>query len=740
MEAADSSSTVGIESVEERIAELENITETLDSLISGNYEKLAAMLSSNVSFSNSRYGELKSSIDDMGKAVSDNDGNLKDVAAVLNDRYDALNVKVDGNEKQDEAYFQQVNQKIEQLMADLNGKYDALNEKVDGNEKQDEAYFQQVNQKIEQLMADLNDRYDALNEKIDGNEKQDEAYFQQVNQKIEQLMADLNDRYDALNEKIDGNEKQDEVYFQQVNQKIEQLMADLNDRYDALNEKIDGNEKQDEVYFQQVNQRIDGIESKSAENISSLKKTIDGNLNYVTDMVNDSEARMTAVSNGNKSILENSINSSSESLKAEIKENMDLVKSLIQEDVNSINKRLRWIEIGLKNIKDRLSSNEEKVLEVEKSLNEKIDYNMMQMQSQLNRFNDATNDKINSLGETVEKQNITLNATINEKVWAINKRLRWVDTQIKAIKDNFAEKDSVKQLDTELANLSEKVYEMDLQNAFYVQITDTILVNLGNLQKQTDRLEARVEKISLEYATKDMVEKQIEALDSEMNALQDTLNEKIDTNEKKIRAAVWEINQRIAWIDKAITRIGEEQKIQDSEREALELALNKKIDSKVAAINQRLRWVDKGISSLKINKVDVAEYEKTIDGIQKSKVDNTVFMDTVEQLKQEIFGLDTRVKYLEDTTVRKDVFADFANSTKLSIEKNRMELDAKIMSDRQRIGANETGIADHENRIQSLETRVESLEKGMSSVAQAVNGCLVVGLGIAALGLILANK
>jgi len=698
-----SSSVVDLESVEKRISELETLTDTLNSLVEGNYEKLTEMLSSSVSLSNGRYGELKATLEE------------------VNGLYTTLKQEVESNEKLDEDNFSSLSEKLNDAIAESNGRYGEL----------------------KATLEEVNGLYTALKQEVESNEKLDEDNFSSLNEKLNSAIAESNGLYDelkatlkevnglytTLKREVENNEKLDEDNFSSLNEKLSAAIAESNGKYEELGNRL-----------WEINEKIDTaiVELKASD--ESIKNTVDGNMNYLMGMVNDSEERMKAVADGNKSILENSINSSAEALKASIRENIDVVKELIQEDVASINKRLRWMEVGLNNIKERLALNEEKVLEIEKTFNEKIDANMLSINEKLNNTSDYFEAKVVALQTSVEDLNISLNATINEKVWALNKRLRWVDTQLKVLKENKAEVLAVENLGMELDEITVRVSDIEVQDVFYSQITDTILVNLAKLQKQTDILEAKVEKISIEYATKEMVENQIVALDGRINDLQDTLNQKIDTNDRKIRAAVWEINQRLEWIDKAIIRIGEEQKIQDSERKELERLLNEKIDSKVAAINQRLRWVDKGISSLKINKVDVAVYEKTIDGIQKSKVDNTVFMDTVAELKDEMMGLDSRIDILENTTVRKTVFNDFANSTKLSIEKNRMELDAKIMSDRERITSNEDSIEDHENRIQSLESRVDNLEKGMNTVAQAVNGCLMVGLGIAVLGLILVNK
>lgn len=576
-----------LEEKDEEIKELESQLQNTKE----DYEKIIATLEkTNEEYLNS-LNDLNNDIIELNKKISELEANnsnielIEDLKQQLNNHIDNYNQKIQGLEKLNQSYLENLNilsntiYSLEEQIKSLENRQAENKEEIQNLKSQIQDYITKYDEKIKYLEEFNNDYINKL---------------QQVNSQIEITNENLNSlkliteqQYNDLNEKINNNSKliievknlvlsnieqfkNLNVEIDTIKQKLEELENNSNNQYNEIIDKIENLDEETAKEFENLNFKIDSLISEikklqdedliHEEDINSLKVRLEENLKIYENKIIDLENVNKTYSEELNNLLE-TIYSLYEDLELlrnkeeNNKEDITKLKEDLENNINIYNEKIKDLEKFNKTYSENLKNTDLKVkdliIEIQEiqilneslyqELYEQLEDNEERITSieitnnkTLEQFKE-TNNKIIDLQMILDKIEINNTDKYNEvitnqeKLYDEISDYESVIESLKQVNENYLIQ--INLLNNEIVNLNNKLDSIKSQtNNNYNEILESQSLIYNQLVKTDNDL-------------KDNYNKELESLKSNLMQVSQELEEKTEENiNEKLNNFVLKIN------------------------------------------------------------------------------------------------------------------------------------------------------------------------------------------------------
>ena len=492
---------------------------------------------------------------------------------------------------------------------------------------------QEANKRIEDLenvikalkdeKKDIVDRFNAIK---DNGDVFDDADYSDLERKLQQSTSSIDELTAELNK-----EKSE----------VENLTTDLNDKVEQLNElnsKIESGEIHAEIvadYEKKLSELSDKYNDalKKFENEQGKVNEISDNSNKELELMSSD---LTNVKNerdkfkGDIDRLNKQLKSSEEKVENITKERDDLkkkVESLEKEkkDLTKERDNLKAECDGLKGERDTLKINVGDLETDKETLTERVE-TLEKEKSELEQKKSSIEGKQASLLSEKEKLTNEKSELANAKVKLTNEKIALED-EIRELKDRQKSIEAEKRdLENEKNSLAEKVSQLE-------SLEDTS-------EKNEESLNEKIESLAKE---KSHLEDKLEALENE----KEQLSKKVEAAEKKVEAA----EKKADAAEFAKFEIEETATTLKKSTEAL----NRKLNDKQSEIDQLKGTITNLNLQLDECKADLSLATDANSKMLEQQGDvNSQHKDEIDKLKQQISGLETKLKLTNEQLEQKE--------------------------------------------------------------------------------------
>lgn len=510
------------------------------------------------------------------------------------------------------------NEKIDKLRTKLrDARYDygmAVKDVQEANKRIED--LENVIKALKDEKKDIIDRFNAIK---DNGDVFDDADYSDLERKLQQSTSSIDELTAELNK-----EKSE----------VENLTTDLNDKVEQLNElnsKIESGEIHAEIvadYEKKLSELSDKYNDalKKFENEQGKVNEISDNSNKELELMSSD---LTNVKNerdkfkGDIDRLNKQLKSSEEKVENITKERDDLkkkVESLEKEkkDLTKERDNLKAECDGLKGERDTLKINVGDLETDKETLTERVE-TLEKEKSELEQKKSSIEGKQASLLSEKEKLTNEKSELANAKIKLTNEKIALED-EIRELKDRQKSIEAEKKdLENEKNSLAEKVSQLE-------SLEDTS-------EKNEESLNEKIESLAKE---KSHLEDKLEALENE----KEQLSKKVEAAEKKADAAEFakfEIEETATALKKSTE------------------ALDRKLNDKQSEIDQLKGTITNLNLQLDECKADLSLANDANSKILEQQGDvNSQHKDEIDKLKQQISGLETKLKLTNEQLEQKE--------------------------------------------------------------------------------------
>ncbi|NLH18466.1 MAG: hypothetical protein GX462_00210 [Thermotogaceae bacterium] len=499
-------------------------------------------------------------------------------------------------------------------------------------------------------------------------------------------------------------------------------------------------EKEAEARYEEINLRLKSVEnafialrSEDADTRNALDEMISG-----VGLLQQSVASLQA----NDKFLWNKVDIAERQLAAKVQAGDEQLAQLLTEKVSALNLRLKWVDGSIEKLKGDLKALDKDVLELSAglerlrkeqasgngNLSQVIDDRVWAINKRLG-WTDGAVAKLKTDLESLQKKLNEATSNLEEetlnRIWGVNKRLMWLENQVSQIKNESGQSQeivglSIANLELEVQLLKTRTQTIELEKALKGSLDEMVVAKLNDVVGRCAQIEKQL-NVMKTFATKDELA---------------VTNQSVAKIAKETAEKFPALDARLAWIDKTLA--SQKGQVENLARNLAEVkgSLSEELAERMWAINTRLKWIDGAITKLKSQKADDADMNAKFDAIQGELLG----------LSDDILALAVAIqKNSEEIVQTKAGLRETAAELTQRIDAQGADIQSQIASMRARlevsISANQQAINGQGRKIDDLETRVKALEDSVFKKPENTQpaGIILLLAGVAALALLFAN-
>lgn len=504
---------------------------------------------------------------------------------------------------------------------------------------------------------------------------------------------------------------------------------------------VSANEKETEDRYEEINLRLKsvenmliGIHSEDVDARNALDEMISG-----VSLIQQSVASLQA----NDKFLWNKIDITGRQLNQNIQSGDEQLAQALTGKVSALNLRLKWVDGGIEKLKSDLKALNKDVEELsvgvkkiqenqsaaEENLSKAIDDRVWALNKRLT-WTDSAVSKMKTELETQQKKldeaQTSLEEEIVNRIWGVNKRLMWLENQVSQMKSENGENEaivdmSVANLELEIQLLKARTQTIELEKVLQGALDDLFITKLNEIQARCAQIEKQINTIQ-NYATLADLSK---------------TNEDLKKSDKETTEKFRSIDTRLDWVDKTLN--SQKAQIENLKKNMAEVQgeLSDELAERMWAINSRLKWIDGAISKIKSQKADIVEVEANYEAIQVELLD----------LADDILELAVAIqKNSEEIALTNAGLKQASSDLTQKMDSGKADIESQIAAMRARLEAtiatNQQLVNGNSRRISDLESRVEALENSVFKKPENAQpfGIILLFAGVAGLALLFANQ
>lgn len=577
---------------------------------------------------------------------------------------------------------------------------------------------------IEGLEKGVTDKYEALNQQFKWVEKtlksvkgEDEA----VNSALGKLTAELLAMQEGIGTLQSENQasqlkiQQNDVMLR--NYLTENVEKSAQEKYDALTQQL-----------KWVDKALKGLKSEDETANNALDNMVEG--------VNSLQTSILALQ-GNDRFLWNKIDISDKKLQESILKGDQASNQLITDKIVSLNQRLKWVDSGIEKVKNDLQAIATdvesinagllKIEEIRKasedSLSQKVEDRVWAINKRLGWTDNAVSILKTAVAEQAQKLTTAttqLKEEIGNKLWGVGERLTGLDERFSQLIDLQKESGEITQLsltnaELEIQILRAKVQTLQLEKTLQNTLNDLMIGKLNEVQDRCAALEKQLKQAEAEFATK-----------KELAATVQKVDEKFSSNDLRLK-----------WVDQTLASQKNQISTLQQNLTDLDTKLSGELSTRVWAINQRLKWIDGAITILKEGKAEKSVFEQAVTEIQDqlSQVGNDIF-ELAVSIQENTNQIQTTNQVLKETESK---LQGLITTTKTDVQTEMSSIKARLEAS---ISSNTRLLESHSRTLDDLETRVQTLEDKVFPAPKNTEplGIFAIMIAVVGLGFLLANQ
>lgn len=522
------------------------------------------------------------------------------------------------------------------------------------------------------------------------------------------------------------------------------LLKDLIGMIDASNveawKAAYASEKTAQDRVEEINLRLKSVENA----FMSLGSKDNGIQSFIDEMTADIGVLRESVASmqANDQFLWNKIDIADRQLNESLVNGNEQLRQLLTDKVSALNLRLKWVDSGIEKIKTDMKALNEEILTLGSSLKavqEKqdasaenygklLDDRVWALNKRLT-WTDSAVSKLKSDFENQQKKlveaEIKKQEELGDRLWGVDMRLSWLGTQLYKVKDEASLNQeilgvSVGNLELEIELLKARTQSLELEKALQTALDDMMISKLNDVQDRCAQIEKQLSQLQEDYATK-----------AELSQT----NQKIDETAKKTTDKFGAVDVRLKWVDQTLaSQKGQLENLKSNlskvqgelsgeiaqTTEKIEENANKTTD-KFSAMDVRLKWVDQTLASQK----------GQIENLKKNLAE--VEGELSDELAERMWAINSRLKWIDGAiskikTQKADIVEVEANyeaiqGELLGLADDILELAVAIQKNSEEIALTNAGLrkassdltqkidtekADIQSQIDSMRARLEA--------------------------------
>jgi chromosome segregation ATPase len=574
-----------------------------------------------------------------------------------------------------------------------------------------------IDNNVNQKYLVINDQINLINGII-GSLKSDDA-----NTQIE--LSGLRENISLLRETLRVLQEEDKVLAESLGEQESNVKNWIKENVQqSIQEKID-------LIGEQLLSIVRTLKELETDDVDTEKA-----INEVTDNVSEIESSILSLQSDDV-FLWNKIYATEKSLDEKINQGNVELNNLIVNKVVALNQRLKWIDSGIERIKsdiktmnDDIGTLDEAVTKVEVEANEfritiaqKIDDRVWAINKRITWSEKGLAKLKQGLEEqskTMESAQVQLKEELDNRIWGVNKRLSWLESSVAELKKVETENEkltavSISNLELEIQLLKARTQTVELEKALQNTLSDMIISRINQIQERCTQIENQISSVQKDYATK-----------AEVLQVEQKVDDKFAANDVRVK-----------WVEQTLS--SQKKQLDNLKSEIVEVdeRLSGELTNRVWAINQRLKWIDNAVSGLKTDKTDVAVFDAAVEDIQKQLL----------ELGEDILGLAVAIQKNNDGIKKANALIEQTSETLGGkIETTEKDIQSQMASMKARleasISSNGKIIDSHSRTLSDLETRIKALEDSVFEKPKNTEpfAIFLILAGVVGVGILLANQ
>ncbi len=669
-------------------------------------------------------------------SISGKIGEMESKSEALNQMDQALKTKIENTDK---TLREQIFEIEEQYQSALQDKIWAVNQRL----KWIDSGISSLKGEIETIYADIYKLGSELNEAAEVADNAIES-GNSASQKISFVQSQINMLYKKI-QQLEGKEGGAASALDTLATDIN-ILKELIGYLDEANldvwRTISANEKETEARYEEINLRLRSVEtslvtmkSDDADARNALDEMISG-----VSLLQESVASLQA----NDKFLWNKIGVTERQLTETIQTGDEQLAELLTGKVSALNLRLKWVDGGIEKLKSDLKALNKDVEELsaglkeiresqsamDENLSKAIDDRVWALNKRLTWTDSAVSKfktELESYQKKLEEAQTNLEEEIVNRIWGVNKRLMWLEKQVSQIKEENGENKeivgmSVANLELEIQLLKARTQTIELEKALQGVLDNMVISKLNDIQDRCAQIEKQVDNVQKNYATREDLTK---------------VNQDLEKIAKETSDKFPALDARLAWVDKTLA--SQKGQIENLKKNLAEVEgeLSDELAERMWAINSRLKWIDGAISKIKAQKADIVEVEANYEAVQQQLL----------ELADDILALAVAIqKNSEDIAQTNAGLRQASSDLSQKISDEKADIQSQMASMKARLEAsistNQQMINGNSRKIDDLESRVKALEDSVFKKPENAQpfGIFLLFAGVAALALFFANQ